>query len=273
MIKFMSSPLIFFSDAHLGAPLLDDDKIRENRVVAFLDYAANLNARIFIVGDLFEFWFEYKQAIPKKNFALLAKLHQLTSSGTEIHYLAGNHDMWLGSFLQNDIGVATHQDETTIKYNQFEIYITHGDGTAAPDKGYRLLKRIFRNKLNIALYRLIHPDFGIPFAKSVSQVSRDKSFTADPLANDYRDFACKKLNNGADIVIIGHTHEAKHEIYADKHYINLGDWIEHYSYCQIENDVVTLRQWPSKKLYVQPEVYDTFSANGFKPTTGEMISK
>ncbi|MFQ5631128.1 MAG: UDP-2,3-diacylglucosamine diphosphatase [bacterium] len=270
----MSPPLIFFSDAHLGAPLLNDDKAREKKVIELLEHAARLNAVIYIVGDLFEFWFEYQQAIPKKNFAVLAKLWQLTSSGAEIHYLAGNHDMWLGKFLRDELGLITHQNETRIQHEQNDIIVTHGDGVANSDNGYRFLKRIFRNKLNIALYRLIHPDFGIPFAKKMSQVSRKKSFTVDPLAKEYRMFALGAFDIlGANVVIMGHTHEAKHEIFADKHYINLGDWISHYSYCQIQNGEISIRQWPSTELYVQPVVYKEIPVNGHQQIAGALVKK
>jgi len=269
----MAPPLIFFSDAHLGAPLLDDDKVREKKVIELLEYAAGLDATIYIVGDLFEFWFEYKQAIPKKNFALLAKLFQLTSCGAEIHYFAGNHDMWLGAFLHDELGLITHQNETRVRYDRFDILVTHGDGVAGSDTGYRLLKRIFRNKLNIALYRLIHPDFGIPFAKKMSQVSRIKSFSVDPRAKEYREFALNAFEQGPGVVIMGHTHEAKHEIFADKHYINLGDWISHYSYCQIQGDGITIRQWPSKEQYVRPVIYKEIPVNGHQLIAGAVVEK
>lgn len=269
----MSRPLIFFSDAHLGAPLLEDDREREHKIIDFLQDAASENAIIYIVGDLFEFWFEYKHAIPKSNFALLAALHRLTSAGTEIHYLAGNHDMWPSAFLQKELGVHTHTGEARLRLKAFDILVTHGDGAAASDRGYRLLKKFFQSKINIALYRLLHPDFGIPFAKHMSQVSRDKSFTADPLAEEYRTFAINRFAEGHDIVIMGHTHEARHEIYGHKHYLNLGDWISHFSYCHIVDGDISLRHWPSKQRYVEPLYLDAGSRNGQPAPTKNMVTK
>jgi len=142
----MSNPLIFFSDVHLGAPLLADDRIREQKVIAFLEYAQQLQARIFIVGDLFEFWFEYKEAIPRQNFAVLATMYKLIQNGICIHYLAGNHDLWLGSFLEKEIGVHIHRNEAELCINGQNIYVTHGDGAAKSDSRYRFLKRILCNR-------------------------------------------------------------------------------------------------------------------------------
>lgn len=269
----MSKPIYFFSDAHLGAPLLNDDKEREQKIIDFLHAAASENAAIYMVGDLFEFWFEYRRVIPKNNFALLAHLYQLTSSGTEIHYLTGNHDMWPGPFLQQELGVHTHTSETRAQLGEFDILVTHGDGTAASDKGYRMLKKVFQSRINIALYRLLHPDFGIPFAKRMSQVSRDKSFTADPLAQEYRDFAFQCFREGHNVVIMGHTHEARHEIYGANHYINLGDWISHYSYCEVNDEGISLRRWPSKEIYAEPVYFDTLKQNGTPASTQNMVKK
>lgn len=244
--------LFVFSDAHLGAPGLDDDAQRQQAVIDFLHYAADEGGTICIAGDLFEFWFEYKQAIPRQNFPVLACLYELASAGREIHYLRGNHDLWLDSFFREEIGVITHGEETRFSIGAFDVFVTHGDGRAAPDKGYRRLKYVMQNRYCVAFYRLLHPDIGIPFAKKMSQVSRNKSFADDPWAEDYRNFARQKFAEGANVVLLGHTHRAVHELNGSKHYVNLGDWIAHYSYCRIDPQEVSLRQWPTHDVYIAP---------------------
>jgi len=256
----MSNPLIFFSDVHLGAPLLADDRIREQKVIAFLEYAQQLQARIFIVGDLFEFWFEYKEAIPRQNFAVLATMYKLIQNGICIHYLAGNHDLWLGSFLEKEIGVHIHRNEAELCINGQNIYVTHGDGAAKSDSRYRFLKRILCSRTNIKLYRLLHPDLGIPLAKRASQVSRDKGNNPHHWASEYREFAEDRFEEGHDIVIMGHTHYPLHSHTNGHHFINLGDWITHYSYCLIKDNEISLRQWPSMELLHQSDTSNSHSA-------------
>jgi len=249
----MSKPLLFFSDVHLGAPNLHDDRQRQQSVLQFLDYAAENRAAVYIVGDLFEFWFEYKQVIPKANFPVLAALYKMTSQGLEVHYLPGNHDLWIGSFLQDDIGLIVHGRATRIQAGAYNVFAIHGDGAAASDKGYRFLRKIMSNGINIRLYRFVHPDFGIPFAKRMSQVSRQAGAAKSSWEREYVAFAKQKFSEGYDVVIMGHTHRPFHKMIDKKQFINLGDWLSHFSYCEITGDEVALRQWPTKQVYIEPE--------------------
>ncbi len=248
----MPNKTVLFSDVHLGAPLLDDDEQRQERLISFLEHAAGQQATIYIVGDLFEFWFEYKHAIPNHNFAILAALHKLAREGVSIHYLAGNHDLWIGDFLEKQVGVTVHKNATEFRSGELNVFVTHGDGTAASDSGYRFLKRIFTNPINIALYRLLHPDFGIPFARRMSQVSRDQGDHKDPMAAEYREYARGQMQKGYSAVIMGHTHKPAHELLDGGHFINLGDWISHFSYCEIIDGSIALKKWPEQTIYRQP---------------------
>ena len=252
-IMTRSTPVFFISDAHLGAPRLQDDRQREKQLIAFLEYAAAEGGEIYIVGDLFEFWFEYRQVIPKHNFPILVALYRIASSGVTIRYLPGNHDLWIGDFLRDEIGLHVLPRATEVRQGAFNIFVTHGDGMAKRDYGYRALRRILTHRLNIALYRWLHPDIGIPFAKRMSQVSREKGQNKNPFDADYREFALSKFAEGYNGVIMGHTHFPLHEIYDDRHYINLGDWIRHFSYAELRNDGPVLRQWPSKTVLIEPE--------------------
>lgn len=255
---------IFFSDAHLGAPKLHDDRRREKRLIQFLENAAEREATIYIVGDLFEFWFEYRQVVPRQNFAVLAALHRIARSGVEIHYLAGNHDLWLGSFLKDELGLIIHHQHLEAAAGPGKIFVTHGDGIAKQDVGYRILKRILRNNANVFLYKLLHPDFGIPFAKLMSHVSREQGQDIPKWQEDYRAYAVERFREGYDAVIMAHTHFPLHEIIEGKHYLNLGDWINHFCYCEINDTSISLRRWPSQEIYRKP-VADTVLPASEKP--------
>ena len=246
-------PLIFFSDVHLGAPLLKDDLKREQKLIRFLESTLQEDSAVFIVGDLFEFWFEYREVVPRKHFRLLSALHRFALDGREIHYLIGNHDLWADSFFNDEIGISVHKKPLEIAAHGFNIFLSHGDGLAKSDKKYRFLKGVLQNKVNIKLYRWVHPDIGIPFAKRRSQESRHKGAKPDILSQEYREVAEGKFNEGFNVFIMGHTHKAIHEINAGNHYINLGDWINHFSFCRIENGEIGLYQWPSNRIYVRPQ--------------------
>ncbi|KAA3619419.1 MAG: UDP-2,3-diacylglucosamine diphosphatase [Calditrichaeota bacterium] len=254
----MPNSAIFLSDAHIGANSLSDDKARERKLIQFLEHFAELNTDIYIVGDLYEFWFEYKEVIPNKNIPLLACLYRLAEGNAQVHYIRGNHDLWIGSFFSDELGIAVHKTAIAVKSGNKNIYVTHGDGLAAQDSGYRLLKRIFTNKLNIKLFRWIHPDLGIPLAKKFSQVSRDKGEPDFAWETQYREFAISKLLENFDGFIMGHTHWPLHEILSQKHYINLGDWINHFTYCEAIDGNLTLKQWPSKKVYQEAKIRTDF---------------
>jgi len=238
-----------FSDAHLGAPDRDDEKLRQRRVIEFLDHVKNHGAGLFIVGDLFDFWFEYRHAIPNRNFAVLAKLHELRAAGLPIDYIAGNHDLWMGDFLRNEVGLVLHENHIIRRLCGYSCYIIHGDGVAKNDGGYRLMKRIFKNPINIKLYRWVHPDVGIPFAKLVSHTSRSVKDHPNTWERDYRSYAEARFAEGHDVVIMGHTHQPLFESIGQKLFINLGDWMEHFTYCQFDDNGPRLLTWPEQKPY------------------------
>lgn len=161
-------------------------------------------------------------------------------------------------FFSDELGLHVHKNATSVAIGDKRFYVTHGDGLAEQDSGYRFLKRIFTNKVNVKLYRWLHPDIGIRIAKKFSQVSRDQGAPDYAWESQYRDKALVKLAEGYDGFIMGHTHWPMHEIIAHKHYINLGDWITHFSYCEVVDDVVSLKHWPTKEIYRQPVVRSEF---------------
>jgi UDP-2,3-diacylglucosamine hydrolase len=232
----------FISDVHLGEISKIDE---EEKVQKFLTFLKKINGdaeRIFFVGDLFDFWFEYKFTIPKKHFSVLHQLALLQNKKIEMHYLAGNHDFFLGNFFEKELNIRTYSNEWTGKIYGKNFYIFHGDGVAKKDTGYRILKKIIRNPVSIKLYRLIHPDIGIPLARFISGSSRiytDNIKLDDQ--NDYIEFARERFKEGFDYVIMGHRHEPFVLNEKKKKYINLGDWLVHFSYAVFDGNNIELK--------------------------------
>jgi len=236
----------FISDIHLGGGTETEEEKKFSRLKSFFNYIKKPGNELFIVGDLFDYWFEYYHAVPNKFYAILFEISKLIESGISVHFLRGNHDCWLRDFLPNQVKMNVLPDIYTTEINAKKLFIFHGDGILKNDKGYRLLKKVFRHPLNIFLFRCLHPDIGIPLTKRMSQTS--KHYTSAKVFHhkeEYIDYAKSKFNDGYDYVILGHSHEAIIEEIEGKVLINLGDWIKHFSYGKISNGTVSLNFWNS----------------------------
>jgi UDP-2,3-diacylglucosamine hydrolase len=234
----------FISDAHLGEHGELIERRKEERLTTFFRHIGDHAACLYVVGDLFDFWFEYRQVIPSGHGRILHELARLVRHGTRVVYLAGNHDFWLGDFFPREIGAEISREPLSIKHQGLSLYVAHGDGLAQRDRGYRLLKRILRNPLNIWLYRLIHPDVGLPLAKLVSASSR--AYTdqkALELVSEYERAAREILSRGFDAVILGHSHYPSLRSFGRKIYLNIGDWITHFTYGRLRGGKLTLHVW------------------------------
>lgn len=222
----------FISDAHLGMPLGLYDS-RETVVPQFIKSLRNQARYLYIVGDLFDFWIEYRHAIRPIYFPVLGALRELVESGVEVHYCAGNHDFALGPFLSDTIGLIIHSDPVTLPMFGKQVHLFHGDGTLKKDVGYRILKKILRNPVNQRLFRLLHPDLGVALASFFSGSSRKflGFLINEARLSEYRVAARKILDNGADVVVFGHTHHPELTRFDDgKIYCNTGEWIRRYTY-------------------------------------------
>lgn len=237
--------IYFISDVHLGAHRPEVEKIKVDHLISFLTKIQSRARILYIVGDLYDYWFEYRQAVPKVNLRILFKLNQLVDSGVEVIYFTGNHDLWLGSYLENQLGVRICREPSIVEHNSLKLFIAHGDGLIKSDRRARLLNRIFRNRANVFMYRWVHPDLGLPLMKLVAKRSRQKG--ENPYDQEYRDFAKSKIDEGFDGVILGHTHKPLFERLNSKYYVNLGDWIKYFTYLELTGTKLELKNWRQAK--------------------------
>lgn len=234
--------LYIFSDAHLGSNNLQQEQTKLEKISRLFELIKADGDHLLILGDLFEFWFEYKHGMPKEHMNILFLLHSLKKQGIQIDYVSGNHDFWMDDFFEKQLSISVHRDSFDFKYKRYSIHTTHGDGLAKNDTGYRILKRILRNRFNIWLYRKLPVDWAIPLAKAVAGHSRKHtSFrTYDSFEQDYENYAVEKLNGKFDVVAIGHLHKPILKIFDNGTYINSGDFIHHFSYVKIDDDGISL---------------------------------
>jgi UDP-2,3-diacylglucosamine hydrolase len=238
----------FFSDVHLGLKSAEEEKLKEKKLVDFLESIKDSCEKLFIVGDLFDCWIEYRKVVPKGYFRLLAKLNELSSSGIEINFFSGNHDFWLNTYLRDDVGMKLYYDQYTTELDGKKFLITHGDGLSKGDLGYKIIKKILRSRVNQFLYSLIHPDIGIWLAQGSSKRSRYQTAEKSHGVQGMYEFAAGKIETGYDYIIMGHFHkpqnvEVKRKDNTNGYFITLGDWIKHFSYGVYSEGKFELKSW------------------------------
>ncbi len=240
--------IYFLSDFHLGAPDHSTSLIREKRIVKFLDEIKNDASQIFILGDLFDFWYEYKKVVPKGFVRILGKLAELTDSGIEIHFFVGNHDMWMKDYFKKELNIKVYQHPEEFDLNGKKFFIGHGDGLGPGDHRYKFLKKIFRNKFSQGLFGILHPGFGIGLADYLSSKSRATTGKTDEhfLGEDKEwliIFSREMLKaKHYDYFIFGHRHlPIDFKLSNLTRYINLGDWIKYNSYAVFDGENVQLK--------------------------------
>ncbi len=225
------------SDAHVGA----GPAAAEDRLVRFIDSLRGRADSLYILGDLFEFWFEYGRVIPKRGFRVLAALSGLVSAGTRLTYLKGNHDFWFGEFLGRELGGARAADRLEETIDGRRALVCHGD---ALDTGLvpRFFRAVMHSRLNARLYSMLHPDLGIGLAEWVAARSR-QSAASPELRQRMREFALGRLAAGFDLVVMGHTHEPELVEQGGRAYANTGDWLEHFTYCVVRDGQPALERF------------------------------
>ncbi len=242
-----SGSLFVFSDAHLGANDEALEQLKRSKIFELLALVKERGSRLVILGDLYDFWFEYKNAIPKQQLKVVFKLAELVETGIPVDYVSGNHDFWLGDFLTTEAGIAIHRDSLTLTEQGKQLFLIHGDGLAPEDWKYRILKRILRSRLNIALYRLLPVDWGIPLARWVAGSSREHTSKRTDLGVHsfhpaYEDYARRKLQEGFDAVLIGHLHTPLFHQWEEGIYINTGEFIGRFNYVEMRDGELELKE-------------------------------
>lgn len=242
----------FISDVHLGAPTLADSQARERRLIGFLkDIQADCKT-LYIIGDLFDFWFEYKHVVPRGHTRLLGTLASMVDEGMELHIFTGNHDLWMADYLKEEIGAVIHHQPLHLSLEGKRFYLAHGDGLGPGDLKYKLLKKVFTNPLCKWLYNRLHPNFGVGFAARMSRLSRNSQSDDDHafLGEKERQWQHSKSileEHEFDAFIYGHRHHLKdltlnhtrkNGTKVASRYIVLGDWIT----------LDTFAKWDGKKL-------------------------
>ncbi len=247
MDETLNKKVYFVSDIHFGGQDPEAEREKKETFFALLDEIKRENGVLVILGDLFDLWFEYRHAIPKEHAEVVGKLFEAVRGGMEIHFVLGNHDFWIGDFFAGDLGIKVYPDPVTLTFGGKRFHLHHGDGVAGSDVGYRFLKKVFRFKPNIFLYRWLHPDIGLPFAKFISGSSRkytsQKEMSFDP---DYTAYAEKALKE-ADYVLMGHRHQPEEKKLDNGIYINTGDWMFNRSYALFEGDKLSLKYYGRRK--------------------------
>jgi UDP-2,3-diacylglucosamine hydrolase len=239
--------IYFASDNHLGAPNLEESLVREKKFVSWLDTIKKDAEAIFLVGDIFDFWFEYSEVVPKGFTRTLGKLAEISDAGIPIHYFVGNHDMWLVDYFQKELNLTVHNKPKIFTINDKKFFVGHGDGLGPGDKSFKIMKKIFKNPFFNWCFRCVHPDLGIKLGKYLSNKNRLKSSLEDLKfngnENEWLTKYCKEKlkNEHYDYFIFGHRHiPLEIELTPNSTYINLGDWISHFSYAVFDGRQVLL---------------------------------
>jgi len=240
--------IYFASDFHLGAPNHEESRKRELCIIDWLNYVQKDAQVIFFVGDIFDFWYEYKKVIPKGFVRIQGKIAELVDNGIQVYFFLGNHDMWMKKYFTEEIGVLMIKDELQIQIDDKKFYISHGDGLGPGDFGYKFIKKVFRNRICQFLFSCIHPSIGIPVANFFSNRSRSHNKKEDAYSKKENEwlyqFCTEKLKKEHfDYFIFGHRHLPMHLKIQSSSYINLGEWMHYQTYAIFEHDTTRLLEW------------------------------
>jgi UDP-2,3-diacylglucosamine hydrolase len=242
--------IYFASDQHLGAPTPEASLPREQKFVSWLDSIKNDAEAIFLLGDLFDFWFDYKTVVPRGFVRVLGKLAEIRDSGIPVYFFVGNHDLWMDDYFEKELNIPVYHSVKEYTFNNKTFLIGHGDGLGPEDKGYKRMKKVFTNPVSKWLFRWLHPDIGVRLAQYLSVKNKLISGEADVrfLGEDKEwlvQYAKRKLETKHyDFFIFGHRHLPM-EIKVNDHskYINLGDWIGYFTYGVFNGDTLELKKY------------------------------
>jgi UDP-2,3-diacylglucosamine hydrolase len=239
--------LYFASDFHLGTGTYAQYREREARLVQWLGQIKADASEVFLMGDVFDFWFEYKTVVPKGYIRFLGKLAELSDAGIKLYLFKGNHDMWMFDYFERELGATIISNELEIERNGKKFYLHHGDGLGPGDNFYKVLKKFFRSKFCQWLFARLHPNLGVGIANywsSHSRIVNEKKEYPKPGQQEWLVIYCRELlkTHFYDYLIFGHRHLPLNiPLNGKSTYINLGEWVHHNSYAVFDGETVTLR--------------------------------
>lgn len=250
-IKVPQDKKIYFSsDHHLGAPTSELSFPREKKLVAWLDEIKKDAAAIFLLGDMFDFWFEYRTVVPKGFTRTLGKLAEITDSGIPVYYFVGNHDLWMNGYFEEELNIPVFHEPQVFTLNDKVCLIGHGDGLGPGDLGYKRMKKVFTNPISKWLYNWLHPDLGVKLAQYLSVKNKmisgedDVQFSGEE--NEWLVHYCRRKleEQHYDYFVFGHRHLPLEIALNEKStYINLGDWITYFTYGVFQNNTLSLEKY------------------------------
>jgi len=239
-----ANALYFIADAHLGNRHHRQATPSRERLYAFWRSIGRPGNTLYILGDLFDFWFEWPEAIPQRHFQTLVELRRLVEAGVEVHLLPGNHDFHFGPVLRSEVGVQTHPEPHRFEWGGKRWLVRHGDGLNPDDHSYLRLKRVLRNPLNIALYRLLPPALGMAIADFVSSRSSRRQTPPPSIQLQHMErYAGRQLQEGIDFVVMGHIHYPTRGGADQGQWVILGDWINQFSYACFDGNALQLKEF------------------------------
>lgn len=244
--------IYFASDFHLGLDLQESSADREKRIVKWLSEIIDKTEELYLLGDLFDYWFEYKSVVPRGHLRFLAKLTEFTDRGIPVHVFTGNHDMWMFDYLATEVGATIHRDPIIKEFYGKTFFLGHGDGLGPGDHGYKFIKKVFRSKINQWLFARLHPNLAIWLMRRFSTTSREAQTEENQFLGADKEWLvlyCEKKiqQENIDYFIFGHRHLPIDHVLSNgqSRYINSGDWMRHNTYVECHGSEVELKTYSS----------------------------
>ena len=245
--------LYFASDFHLGAPNSEKSLVRERALISWLEQIEDSAHSIFLLGDVFDFWFEYKTVVPKGYIRLLCKLAALSDKGIQIHLFKGNHDMWMFDYFEKELNIPVYHDNQEFTFNGKTFLIGHGDGKGPGDKGYKRMKKLFTYPFSKWLFRWLHPDIGVKLGQYLSVknklISGDEDVKFLGEENEWLVLYSKRKleTKHYNYLVFGHRHlPMKITVGENSEYVNLGDWIGYFTYGVFDGENFEIKKFKTK---------------------------
>ncbi len=259
MLTKNKAVVYFVSDFHLGTDGLLTSREREAKVIRFLEMISKDASKVYMQGDLFDYWFEYRRVIPKGYTRFLGKLAEMRDKGIDIDFFTGNHDVWMFRYFQEELNIPVHKSTLDIILGGKSFQLGHGDGLGPGDQGYKFIKKLFTNKILQRLYGSIHPNIGLKVMRMFSKKSREQSIEALEFLGPTKEWLVQHAEEQIklkdyDYLIFGHRHLPIDYTLSNlkSRYINLGDWLHHCSYAKFDGEDVRLQFFENDKGRVYP---------------------